>query len=236
MTGIDDRYCMIQFSDEPAWWKGTAIYLIPAILTVLSLVAVPLRLEAVMPFDGVPNQSLYKSATFVARASAAAAVAFAGCFIVVVPYTALMRARSRKHSRKNGIDHATIAAMAASGTLPRGTATSELGAVVVLLSLGVTLLWESMYRLLIVQSALHPTPPSGWIRSQLAIELLLVLPEWIACLVVLLLDEGNLDEGEVDIIRPWKEKRRLSYVGGVDSLAALHDSQASKSQQIGVAL
>lgn len=109
---------MVQFSDEPHWIKGLSIYVIPLLLTTLTVVATVVRLIAALhPWskgyaDGVPmDLALFERATFVARASVASALAFVGCFIIVIPFTAIQRRRYRVISRGTGITHKEVAGM-----------------------------------------------------------------------------------------------------------------------------
>lgn len=203
---------MIQFSDAPTWWKSGALYLIPTLLTIMSAVSSPLRLMAshTMSTSETPTRPDYTSfvrATFVGRASAAAGLAFAICFVIVVPYTAYVRHLARARSRGQGIDHVAIAAMVRKSTLQQDTQTSDRTAWSFLTVLGLLLLWESLHRMMLIQSTLHPVDSNDWIRSQEALHVLVVLPEWLAVLAFLAVNERDLDKGKVRLWRPWEDTK-----------------------------
>jgi hypothetical protein len=194
---------MLQFSDEPQPWKAAGLYLIPVLLTALSVVGLALRLVAAHLTErgesGIVNETLWVRATFVARASVASAVAFAGCFLIVLPYTAWMRARMRSRTRVDGIDHTAVAAMVREATFVDSTGGSEVGAVILLEVLGTMLFIESIYRLFLVQVTIKPHISHSWWRGSLALDVLLVMPEWIAVIIALLVDEQKLHNGQVDL-------------------------------------
>jgi hypothetical protein len=201
-------YCMVQFSDEPHWMKGVAVYLLPSALTVMSIVATILRIVgAIHPWsDGVraANPVIFTRTTWLARASVATALALAGCFIIVVPYTAMQRRHRRMLSRGSGINHSQVAAMVQSGSFHKMTG-YEPGAVLGLMFIGVCLMIEAVYRVMLVDTTRVLGLSTSWFRGQVAVDILCVLPEWIALLTVTLLDFEAMHNGTVELRWYWQD-------------------------------
>jgi len=202
---------MVQFSDEPHWTKGLAIYVLPCLFTAMTVVATVLRLIAALhPWSGGyangarMDPALFGRASFLALASVSAALAFSCCFIIVVPFTAVQRRRYRVLSRGSGIDPQHVAAMVQSGSF-NAMSGYEPGAVFGLIAIGVCTVLEGVYRLMLVKTAWNLRPSTSWFRGQLAMDLLEVLPEWIALLMVTLLDFEAMTNGTVELRWYWQD-------------------------------